>query len=99
MEILPHTTAKIVDAQGTIVPIASPGEPVRSKVEDGSGTYHMQYPGLPDQIHAGALSEEPARALISERCTGLQGVPTMFAAVLEWYRQRGTRPPPLRSHT
>ncbi|OQE20858.1 hypothetical protein PENFLA_c015G09031 [Penicillium flavigenum] len=38
-----------------------------------------------------------ARALISKRCTGLQGVPTMFAAVLEWCRQRGTRPPPLRT--
>ncbi|CAG8124298.1 unnamed protein product [Penicillium nalgiovense] len=38
-----------------------------------------------------------ARALISEGCTGLQGVPTMFAAVLAWCRQRGIRPPPLRT--
>ncbi|KAF3026920.1 hypothetical protein E8E15_002018 [Penicillium rubens] len=39
----------------------------------------------------------PKAVMLTHLCTGLQGVPTMFAAVLEWYRQRGTRPPPLRT--
>ncbi|KAB8198872.1 hypothetical protein BDV34DRAFT_61211 [Aspergillus parasiticus] len=40
---------------------------------------------------------ETARALVSEKCTGLQGVPTMFAAVLAWYHQQGAQLPALRT--
>jgi acyl-CoA synthetase (AMP-forming)/AMP-acid ligase II len=38
-------------------------------------------------------------ALESEKCTGIHGVPTVFGAILQSYRQRGIRPPYLRTGT
>lgn len=40
-----------------------------------------------------------ADILVSENCTGVHTVPTIFAAILESYSQRGIKPPPLRTGT
>lgn len=96
MEILPHTTAKIVDAQGTIVPIASPGELCVSgyllqqgyyqNPEKTSETMRVHEDGVL-WIHSGdeAIMDEQGRCRISGRIkdTIIRGGENIYPAEIE----------------